>query len=136
MPIWPPCCMTSASCFLLKAMERMLRDKLIPRPMEHAALLEMFDELHVEQGLRIMDHWNIPAIYRNIVANHHAETFDPVDATLTIVRMVNGLSRRLQLSLHQETDTPPLPEAEMLDMDGTQITKLEAVMTNYRDIFI
>lgn len=120
--------------YILKAMERLARVGALPAPLQRQSLLEVFNDLHVEQGCRIMEHWNIPPIYRNVVAAHHFESYDPVDALLTIVRLVNGFSRRIGLSLN--TDPLPLPEAEQLDLDQSQLEKLGSVMTNYRDVSI
>jgi HD-like signal output (HDOD) protein len=120
--------------YLLKAMEHLSHNKELHILLDRKSLIGIFTDMHVEQGCRIMDHWNIPPIYRTVVANHHAESCDPVDTLLTIVRLVNVVSQKVNLSLDPVPRTTP--EAEMLDLDETQMEKLGAVMTNYCDVSI
>lgn len=120
--------------YLLKATEHLSQHARLSQPLDRNDLIGIFTAMHVEQGCRVMDHWDIPPIYRGVVANHHAESCDPVDSLLTIVRLVNAVSQNVNLSL----DPTPLPttEAETLDLNQAQLSKLETVMTNYRDVSI
>lgn len=122
--------------YLLKAMENISKDNNNHFAFERGTIVEILTEMHVDQGCRIMDHWNIPQIYRSIVANHHAEHFDPVDSLLAIVRLVNYYSRKVNLSLNpdQLQLANVLTEIELLDMDEAQCNKLEAVMAGYHEI--
>jgi len=45
---------------------------------------------------------------------------------------VNAVSKKLGLSLDPEPR--PIPEAGLLDLDDSQMEKLESVMTNFCDI--
>jgi len=116
--------------YILKAMERISQDKETGVVLEKGLILEVFSEMHVELGCRLMDHWNIPPVYRAIVADHHLEHIDPQDTLLAIVRLVNITSRRLQLSLNpavfQEKDL--LPECNALRMDESVWADLEKAM--------
>ncbi len=116
--------------YILKAMERISRVKENGIVLERALLLNVFKEMHVEMGCRLMDYWNIPDIYRAIVANHHTEEFDRNDTTLAIVRLVNFNSRDFNLSLNQPMDQTGeiLPEAAVLKLDDTYREKLQEVM--------
>ena len=118
--------------YLLKAVEHVIPNSTLPLTVERNALIKIFNEMHVEQGCRIMDHWNIPPIYRTVVASHHDEVCDPVDTLLTIVRLVNTVSQKIGLSLDPEPR--PIPEAVTLDLDESQMEKLESVMTNFCDV--
>jgi putative nucleotidyltransferase with HDIG domain len=122
--------------YLLKAMERIAHEDETQIELDRELLLEIFSEMHVEQGCRIMDHWNLPAIYRSVIANHHAEHFDHIDSLLAIVRVVNIFSRKVDLSLNAEPiqDASYLQEIDLLDMDETQCKKLRVVMDSYREI--
>ena len=124
--------------YLLKAMERIIQNNEIQIELERDLLLEVFREMHVAEGCRIMDYWNIPPIYRSVVANHHAEHYDRVDSLLSIVRLVNKISRKANLSLDTETlqNTDDLQECNFLDMDILQCEKLKIVMNSYREISI
>lgn len=122
--------------YLLKALERLSHDKENGIVLERQLLLKIFVEMHVEQGCRIMEHWNIPPVYRSVVARHHAEQYNPVDSLTTIVRLVNGLSRKVNLSLNPEPfDAESIaPEVGLLDLDETQCDKLESVIRGYSEV--
>lgn len=124
--------------YLLKAMERIVENNELQIEMDRDLLMDVFKEMHVEQGCRIMDHWNLPLIYRSVVANHHAEHYDHVDSLLSIVRLVNKVSIKINLSLNEESDQADndLPECNLLDMDESQCEKLMFVMNSYREIKI
>jgi putative nucleotidyltransferase with HDIG domain len=85
--------------YLLKAAERVSQNSNARITLDREVLLDVFSEMHVEVGCRIMDHWKIPPIFRTIVANHHTEQFDHGDTLLAIVRLVNLSSRSFSSSL-------------------------------------
>jgi HD-like signal output (HDOD) protein len=118
--------------YILKALERISRDSTGGVVLERDFLLDVFSEMHVEMGCRLMDYWNIPAVYRAIVADHHSENFNQKDTLLAIVRLVNFNSRNFKLSLnpvvHQVEE--PLPEVTALKLDESYLGKLHDVMVN------
>lgn len=120
--------------YLLKALES-LDDTTDPAvTLDRRVFVGVFSELHIEEGCRIMDHWNLPPIYRAIVANHHSEEFDPEDALLSIVRLVNAVSRKFELSLNPEKNSDIRKEIDILGMDGSRCAELENLMAGYSEI--
>jgi HD-like signal output (HDOD) protein len=117
--------------YLLKALERIIRNRELAIILEKELLLNVFSEMHVEFGCRLMDLWNLPDIYRAIVANHHAEHFDSADLLLAIVRMVNRNSRNFNLSLYpsQNESENTLSDTGPLYIDDSAWKKIEAVMS-------
>lgn len=95
--------------YLLKALERLNKLAVAQAALETNLLLEIFEELHVDQGRRLMEHWNMPKVYYNVVANHHEENFDTGDVVLTVLRLVNKVCRMKGIGLLH------LPD---LDLDG------------------
>ena len=100
--------------------------------LDRETLLDVFSDMHVEQGCRIMEYWNIPAVYCAIVANHHALHFDPNDTLLAIVRLVNFNSINYNLNLFPRGIQPPDAEAEInaLAVDEAALTLLETDMAD------
>jgi putative nucleotidyltransferase with HDIG domain len=117
--------------YLLKALERIIQNGELSIVLERELLLNVFSEMHVDFGCRLMDHWNLPDIYRTIVAEHHAEHFDSGNLMLAIVRMVNRNSRNFKLNLFptQNGLREDMPETGPLYMDEAAWKKMEAVMT-------
>ncbi len=105
--------------YLLKAVERIGLKNNTGITIDRDVLLDVFSEMHVELGCRIMDHWKIPLVFRTIVANHHEDHFDPEDTLLAIVRLVNFYSRNFNSSLRQATvsEDDLLMERDALKLD-------------------
>jgi HD-like signal output (HDOD) protein len=117
--------------YILKAMERISLEKETGIILERELILGIFSEMHVELGCRLMDHWNIPPVYRAIVADHHLEHVDSQDSLLAIVRLVNFNSRRLHLSLNPATTRieDVLQESNALQMEESLWNHLEETMS-------
>lgn len=120
--------------YILKALERISKDSGNNIVLERGLLLDVFSEMHVEMGCRLMDYWNIPSVYRAIVANHHTESFDQNDILLAIVRLVNVNSRGFNLSLHPHVSRSEaiLPEEHLLKLDDCYQERLQEVMISSR----
>jgi len=116
--------------YLLKAMERISQSGEIKFRFDRETLLDVFSEMHVEQGFRIMNFWNIPSTYRSIVIGHHTAHLDPHDTLLAIVRLVNFKSKQMDLDYFpkftRQFDTHP--EITVLHVDETARTRLEMDM--------
>lgn len=120
--------------YLLKALER-VSSTTSGILFEKEAVHDIFSDLHVEFGDRIMECWKIPPIYRNIVANHHAEQYDSDNVLLAIVRLVNLNSKKFNVS-HYPTKTQSSemePGFSTLQLKDSHITALESVMTGARE---
>ena len=98
-------------------------------------IMEIFEAMHVEQGYRMMQHWNFPVMYCEVVRDHHAEEWDTVNKMLAIVRFVNMTCRRIGLGLKHEPDLVLINtlEAEILDITAAQIVELEAMLEEARE---
>ena len=116
--------------YLLKALERLHKLGVAQTALEEDVLLEIFDEMHVEQGIQLMQHWNMPKLFHNIVAKHHDARFDSEDTLLVIVRMVNQACRVLGLGPgpKREADILALPENAVLRLSAEQADGLLAFL--------
>jgi HD-like signal output (HDOD) protein len=121
--------------YLLKAMEKLSNQVNSGIKLEAGMLLEVFSDMHVEFGCRVMDCWNIPIIYRNIVANHHNEQLDHDDFLLAIVRVVNSSSRKFHLSQYPTKMDHEDSQAEFssLQINDSHFSALEAVMKGSKE---
>jgi HD-like signal output (HDOD) protein len=122
--------------YLLKAMEHASQRRDFGIKLDLAGLHNIFSELHVEFGVKVMDCWNIPDIYRLIVANHHTEHLNSDDFLLAIVRMVNFSSIRYDISRYPtnitSNETGPT-EFSLLQIDESHLSALETIMTGSKE---
>jgi len=54
--------------YLLKSMDNLFKAGLFQ--IEYHLIADILDELNIQQGIRVMQHWNIPEIYSNTVERH------------------------------------------------------------------
>ena len=125
--------------FLLKALERVTNAGMAQAALERELLLEIFEEMHVEQGLRLMEHWNMPLSYRVVVASHHLKVersnSSMDDILVAIVRLVNIATRKRDLSLSTDRDNLTLlelPEAQLLKITDDQLRELYGIFEKSR----
>jgi putative nucleotidyltransferase with HDIG domain len=116
--------------YLLKAVEQISLDSKTTFELDRETLLDVFSDMHIEQGVRIMYHWSIPLLYTFIVANHHADQPDPDDILLAIVRLVNFNSMGYELNSFPRYIQPQNVGAEicMLHVSDSALTQLEEDM--------
>lgn len=116
--------------YLLKAMERisLQQDSVVKLDLD--TLRDVFSDMHVEQGVRIMNHWDIPPMYHNVAAHHHVDHFDSEDILLAIVRLVNFNSMQCKLNLYPRLVQPSdaIPEMVALKVDDAVLAQLEKEM--------
>jgi len=121
--------------YLLKAIERLVKAGVISSMFDDDLIMEIFDAMHVEQGYRLMQHWNFPSMYCDVIRDHHLEEWDPVNKMLAIVRFVNLTCHRVGLGLIKEPDLALqlTLEAEVLDIGELQIAELESLLIETRE---
>ncbi len=116
--------------YLLKSIERLNKAGVINSMFDDELVMEIFDAMHVEQGVRLMQHWNFPNMYSDVIRDHHLEEWNHVNKMLAIVRFVNMACHKVGLGLkHQPDKVLNLTmEAEVLDLGDMQITDLEELL--------
>jgi len=124
--------------YLLKALERLNRLGVAQAALEEDLLLEIFAELHVEQGCRLMEHWNMPKGYYNVVANHHDDNFDTTDTVLTVVRLVNTACKLQGIGLQHDPDIDLEEQVEtaMLQLAQDEIHDLLEVLDDSQELIL
>lgn len=121
--------------YLLKSIERLVQAGVINSMFDDELVMEVFEAMHVEQGHRLMQHWNFPAMYCDVVRDHHNEEWDPTNKMLAIVRFVNLACHRFGLGLKNEPELALAMsmEAEVLDIGEMQIAELQALLEESRE---
>ena len=121
--------------YLLKAIERLVNAGVISSLFDDELIKEIFEAMHVEQGLRLVQHWNFPAMYCDAIRSHHTEKWDSFNKMLAIVRFVNLACHKVGLGLKHEPELvlTGTEEAEKLDIGEFQIAELLALLEETRD---
>lgn len=115
--------------FLLKVLEDVQASE--PQiPFSKQIIFEVLQQLHVEQGTILMQQWNLPEVYTDIVGQHHAEAYDTNNTLLTVVRLVDMACRKVGIGLRHD---PSLvlaaePEAQILGAKEVVLAELEIML--------
>ncbi|MGE3541644.1 MAG: HDOD domain-containing protein [Candidatus Tectimicrobiota bacterium] len=93
-------------------------------------IFEVLQQLHVEQGTILMQQWNLPDMYAEVVHQHHEETYDTSNTLLTVVRLVDMACRKVGIGIRHE---PSLvlaaePEAQILGAKEVVLAELEIML--------
>ncbi len=95
-------------------------------------ILEVLQHMHVEQGAMLMQHWNIPELYVEIVRQHHDETYDTNNTLLLIVRLVDIACQKVGIGLYHDPSIvlATTSEAQALGAKEVVLAELEIMLEN------
>ena len=115
--------------FLLKVLE----DVQASEPqlsLSKPVILAVLQHMHVEQGAILMQHWNIPELYGEIVRQHHDKTYDTSNALLLMVRLVDMACKKAGIGLHHDPSLvlATTVEAQALGAKEVVLAELEIML--------
>lgn len=115
--------------FLLKVLSD-LRSKERELDLSKTVLNEILQNMHSTHGAKLMQSWNLPGEYVEVVRLHHDETFDANNKLLAIVRLVNQACHKLGLGLQQEPTLTlaATAEAQALEVSDLLSAELEIML--------
>jgi HD-like signal output (HDOD) protein len=91
---------------------------------------EVIATMHVEQGLRLFEEWNLPEAYKDVVADHHDEELDAQNIVVALVKLANKGCRKVGLGLQRQPDIvlPTTGEAQFLGVDEIVLAEFEIML--------
>jgi putative nucleotidyltransferase with HDIG domain len=91
---------------------------------------EVFASMHVEQGVRLLEDWNLARPYLDVVADHHADELNPRNIMVALVRLANKGCRKLGLGLDRSPGLvlPATAEAQLLGIDEIALAEFEIML--------
>jgi HD-like signal output (HDOD) protein len=113
--------------FLLKVIEDICRSSPPAAPISPALIAEVLEVLHVPEGYKIMQLWNLPEIYSTVVQAHHLEQWDTANSLLTVVRLVNLACHKLGVGMRHDAGLMlyATTEAQVLGVKEVTLAELE-----------
>jgi HD-like signal output (HDOD) protein len=106
-----------------------LDDLIVARPDELEAnenlVMELLTALHVAQGVRLLDAWEIPEPYRRVVLRHHDGDVQENDALLLTVRLVDGVCNRMGIGLEPRPEHQPAASFEAQALRASEVVLAE-----------
>lgn len=59
--------------YLLKSLDNLIASGVVPA--DENIINNALEELNIQQGVRVMQHWNIPEVYRNSIERHRTDNW-------------------------------------------------------------
>lgn len=116
--------------FLLAALEEIGNCGEFGMTLSRQLVQEVLTTMHVEQGLRLFEDWNLPEVYKEVVADHHVEELDTQNIMVAMVKLANKGCRKLGLGLTKQPDIvlPTTGEAQFLGIDEIALAEFEIML--------
>lgn len=91
---------------------------------------EVLMQMHVEEGALLMQNWNIPDLYCDIIRHHHAADYDTSNVLLTMVRLVDLACKKVGIGLWRDPSIvlATTPEARILGVSEVLLAELEILL--------
>jgi HD-like signal output (HDOD) protein len=121
---------------ILKVMEGILLSEPQGRGVSNELMTEIMSAMHTDSGFQLMQKWNLPDLYCNIVRDHHKEQTDASNILLSMVRLVDSTCRKLGVGCAPE---PTLMlaatfEAQAMGIKEILIAELEIMIEDAMDM--
>jgi len=116
--------------FLLAALEEITSCGEFGMTLSDQLVQEVIATMHVEQGLRLFEEWNLSEIYKEVVADHHDEELDTQNILVVLVKLANKGCRKAGLGLERHPDLvlPTTGEAQFLGVDEIVLAEFEIML--------
>ena len=116
--------------FLLSALEEIASSNELGMALPEQLVEEVLVTMHVEQGLRLFEEWNLPEVYKEVVAEHHGEEWDTQNIMVTLVKLANNGCHKLGLGLTERPDIllPTTGEAQFLGIEEIALAEFEIML--------
>jgi len=116
--------------FLLKLLDEVYASASSELWLSKMVVREVLMQMHVQEGALLMQQWNIPEIYCEIIRHHHTADYDTSNVLLTIVRLVDQGCKKLGIELHRDPSIvlATTPEAQILGVNEVLLAELEILL--------
>lgn len=116
--------------FLLAVLEEIVSCGEYDMTLSDRLVQEVISTMHVEQGLRLFEEWNLPEIYKEVVADHHDEELSTQNIFVALVKLANKGCRKAGLGLvrHPDIVLPTTGEAQFLGINEIVLAEFEIML--------
>lgn len=124
------------SLLILKVLEGIVIADPENKSITRELTTEIIGAMHTECGYALMQKWNLPEIYCNIVRDHHNEQSDTTQVLLSLVRLVDNACRKLGLGCTAEPGLmlAATSEAQGMGIKEITIAELEIMIEDAMDM--
>lgn len=99
-------------------------------PLSDRIIHEILQTMHVERGLNLIESWQLPKFFHQVISAHHTTELDSQDITVTLVKLANRGCRKIGLGLEQDRSLvlPTTAEAQFLGISEIALAEYEIML--------
>jgi HD-like signal output (HDOD) protein len=122
--------------FLLKVLENLHASGKYNLNLSKAVVSEVLESMHAMQGFLLLQQWNLPALYCEVVRDHHQQAYDASNAILTMVRLVNLACHKLGIGMQHDPSLvlAATAEAQTLEVPELLLAELEIMLEDAMEL--
>jgi HD-like signal output (HDOD) protein len=116
--------------FLLASLDKIVLNDSLEFPLSEQIIHEVLQTMHVEQGMRLIQDWNLPDIFSQVVNRHHDAELDIHDVTVALVKMANKGCHKIGLGWEHDRSLvlPTTAEAQFLGLSEIALAEFEIML--------
>lgn len=116
--------------FLLKLLDDVHASRASEFWLSKMVIREVLMQMHVEEGALLMQNWNIPDLYCDIIRHHHTADYDTGNVLLSMVRLVDLACKKVGVGLWRDPSIvlATTPEARSLGVSEILLAELEILL--------
>jgi len=113
--------------FLITIFDDIIASKRILALPSPELIAELMETMHVQYGHALLEKWNLPNVYCQVVLKHHDETCGDENIILLMVRLANFACNKMGIGLHEDPSLllAATPEAHSLGLSEVALAELE-----------
>lgn len=121
---------------LIRVLDDLVAAKTLKFVPSNDLILQLLDGLHCTSGAVLLEHWNLPEVYAQIVRTHHDDDYHENDALLGCVRLADLACNRLGIGVGPATDLSLAAsvEAQRLRASEVVLAELEIILEDAMEL--
>jgi HD-like signal output (HDOD) protein len=125
------------SLLVLKVLEGILLADPNAKVVSRDLATEIISAMHTDSGYQLMQKWNLPEIYCNVVRDHHKEQPDNNNVLLSLVRLVDNTCTKIGIGCKADPGLmlAATYEAQSMGIKEILLAELEIMIEDAMDSF-
>jgi len=121
---------------LIRVLDDLVTAKSLKFMPSEQLVLELLDGLHCASGEQLLQHWNIPSMYSDIVRTHHDDEYPESDALQSCIRLADLACNRLGIGIGDPSDISlaATVEAQRLRISEVLLAELEIILEDAMEL--
>ncbi|MCB1184761.1 HDOD domain-containing protein [bacterium] len=110
---------------LVKALDEIAKDAEEPLRISESLFQEIYLAAHAKEGYALVESWDLPDVYAEVVRDHHAEDLADRGTLVNLVALADKVARRLAIGIESDPSLVPAAAEEAHTLGASDIMLAE-----------